>query len=310
VWGDGTASSSDGQRFGIQASSLLGGFYPRYFGYYDRAVTVYTHTSDQYSVFGTRPISCAPREAPWVIDGLLENDTVLRPREHYTDTGGYTEHVFGLCHLLGYSFMPRLRDLKDQQIYKVNPEGSYGPVDSLFRAGINRELIREQWDSLVRVAASLRNRSAPAHVVLKRLSNRASSDRLAKALTMLGRAVKTNHILRYLHDSELRYRVQLQLNRGESRHSLARWLFFADRGEFRTGDYEEIMNKATCLSLLSNAVVVWDTVHMAKVVERLRARGETVSDEDLAHIAPLAHRHVIPNGTYNFERVMNRRDER
>ncbi len=302
VWGDGTASSSDGQRFGIQASSLLGSFYPRYFGYYDRAVTIYTHTSDEYSVFGTRPISCAPREAPWVLDGLLENDTVLRPREHYTDTGGYTEHVFGLCDLLGYSFMPRLRDLKDQQIYRVKRDGGYGHLDSLFRGGIDTALIREQWDSLVRVAASLRNRTAPAHVVLKRLSNRASTDRLAKALTMLGRVLKTNYILRYLHEADLRYRVQLQLNRGESRHYLAKRLFFADRGEFRTGDYEEIMNKATCLSLLSNAVVVWNTVRMAKIVEQLREAGEEVFDEDLRHIAPLAHRHVIPNGTYHFGR--------
>jgi len=85
LWGAGTMSSSDGQRFGIQASSLLASFYPRYFGY-ERAVTLYTHTSDQYSVFGTRAISCSAREALYVLDGLLENDNILRPREHSTDT--------------------------------------------------------------------------------------------------------------------------------------------------------------------------------------------------------------------------------
>lgn len=111
VWGEGLISSSDGQRFGIQQSSLLASFYPRYFGYYERAVSVYTHTSDQYSVFGTRVISCSPREALYVLDGLLENNTVLRLREHYTDTHGFTENVFGAPFLLGYSFMPRLRDL-------------------------------------------------------------------------------------------------------------------------------------------------------------------------------------------------------
>jgi len=100
VWGDGTRSSSDGQWFGVQAGSLLGALYPRYFGYYDRAVTVYTHTSDQFSVFGTRAISCSAREAVYVLDGLLENDTILRPREHSTDTHGFTEHLFGLCYLL------------------------------------------------------------------------------------------------------------------------------------------------------------------------------------------------------------------
>jgi TnpA family transposase len=101
VWGDGTSSSSDGQRFGIQAGSLLGALYPRYFGYYDRAVTVSTHTSDQYSVFGPRAICCSAREAVYVLDGLLENDTILGPREHSTDTHGSTEHLFGLCNLLG-----------------------------------------------------------------------------------------------------------------------------------------------------------------------------------------------------------------
>jgi TnpA family transposase len=113
LWGAGSISSSDGQRFGIQASSLLASFYPRYFGIYERAVTLYTHTSDQYSVFSTRAISCTAREALYVLDGLLENDTILRPREHSTDTHGFTEQLFGLCYLLGYSFMPRLRDLAD-----------------------------------------------------------------------------------------------------------------------------------------------------------------------------------------------------
>ncbi len=80
VWGDGTVSSSDGQRFGLQASSLLGSLYPRYFGYYDKALTVYTHTSDQHSVFHTQVISCSVREAIYVLDGLLNNDTILRPK--------------------------------------------------------------------------------------------------------------------------------------------------------------------------------------------------------------------------------------
>jgi len=167
-------------------------------------------------------------------------------------------------------------------------------------------LIREQWDQLVRIAASLRQRAAPAHVVVQRLAASSPSDRVAKALTALGRVVKTISILRYLHEEDLRRRVQLQLNRGESRHDLARWLFFANQGEFRTGDYEEIMNKASCLSLLSNAVLVWNTVRMGEIVAQLRAGGELVADEDLARISPLAYAHVIPNGTYVFDRSQRR----
>jgi hypothetical protein len=92
--------------------------------------------------------------------------------------------------------------------------------------------------------------------------------------------------------------MQLQLNRGERRHQLARRLFFANQGAFQIGDYEEIMNKATCLSLLSNAVVVWNTVQMTRIIDQLRAGGESITDEELARISPFAFAHVIPNGTY------------
>ena len=84
--------------------------------------------------------------------------------------------------------------------------------------------------------------------------------------------MKTIYILKYFNEEDLRNRVQLQLNRGEHRHSLAGWIFFADQVEFCTGDYQEIMNKASCLSLVSNAILVWNTLQIARIVETLRVR--------------------------------------
>jgi hypothetical protein len=52
------------------------------------------------------------------------------------------------------------------------------------------------------------------------------------------------------------------------------------------------------ISLLSNAVLVWNTVHITRIVDQLRAAGHQVKDEDLARVSPLAHAHVIPNGSY------------
>jgi TnpA family transposase len=297
-YGKGEMSSSDGQRFGVQESSLLASFYPRYFGYYDRAITLYTHISDQYSVFSTQAISCGPREALHVLDGLLDNQTVLCPHEHTTDTHGFTEQLFGLCYLLGFSFMPRLKDLPDQRLYKFDNSIDMGEFEPIFESPIDLALINEQWDQLVRVAASLKNKVAPAHVVLHRLVNASPSDRVAKALTALGRLVKTVYLLGYIADPALRRKVHKQLNRGESRHDLAKWLFFANRGVFRTGDYEEIMNKASCLSLLSNAVLVWNTIEIDKMVKSLRVSGQIIDDGDLALMSPLLRYHVAPNGTY------------
>jgi TnpA family transposase len=302
VWGDGTVSSSDGQRFGLQASSLLGALYPRYFGYYDQALTVYTHIADQHSVFHTQVIACSVREAIHVLDGLLANDTILRPKEHFVDQHGYTDQLFSLCHLLGYSLMPRL-NVSKQKLYKLDRATSYGHLDVVFTGTVDMALICQQWDQLVRIAASLRNRTAPAHIVLTRLASSAPSDRLAKALTALGQALRTLYLLRYLHEEPLRARMKLQINRGEGRHQLARRLFFANQGAFQTGGYEEIMNKATCLSLLSNAVLVWNTVHMMHIIQQLRTSGETMTEEELARISPLAFSHVIPNGMHFTRRT-------
>lgn len=296
--GSGELSSSDSQRFGIIASSLIASVYPRYFGYYEKSVGVYTHISDQLSVYGTNIISCAPRESLYVLDGVLENDTLLGIKEHTTDTGGYTEHIFALCYLLGYEFMPRIKDLKDQQLYKVYRDCDYGVINPLLNKNSDIEIIIEQWDQMVKVAASLKKRLAPANEIVRRLINDSPSDRLTKAFTNLGRIIKTEYILRYLTTPDLRRKIQRQLNKGEQRHSLARRVFFANQGEFQTGDYEEIMNKASCLSLVSNAILHWNTTHISKIVEQLRAQRQKVVDDDLSHISLLLHKHFIPMGSY------------
>lgn len=298
VQGAGNISSSDAQRFGIRASSLLASYYPRYYGYYQKAIGIYTHVSDQYSVFSTKVISCSPREALYVLDGLLENNTILHPYKHTTDTHGYTEIIFALCYLLGYEFMPRIRDLKDQQLYRVDKNFDYGLFTPLLNKSADLYIVEEQWDAMIHVALSLKQRTVPAHLVVQRLLNSFPADRLSKAFTNLGRIIKTRYILRYLTEPQLRRTVQRQLNKGEYRHKLPRWIFFADQGEFTTGDYEEIMNKASCLSLVSNAILYWNTIKINDIVENLRQQGEAIEDETLSHISLLPFRHVLPNGTY------------
>lgn len=298
IHGAGDISSSDAQRFGMRASSLLASYYPRYYGYYRKAIGIYTHVSDQYAVYSTKIISCSPREALYVLDGLLENDTILQITKHTTDTHGYTEIIFALCHLLGYYFMPRIRDIKDQQLYRCDKDFDYGEFTPLLNKSVDLHIIEEQWDAMIRVALSLKQRTVPAHIIVQRLTSSFPADRLSKAFTNLGRIIKTQYILRYLTDPELRRAVQLQLNKGEYRHRLPRRIFFADQGEFTTADYEAIMNKASCLSLASNAILYWNTIKIQGIVESLRQQGEDIDDEALPHISLLPFKHVIPNGTY------------
>lgn len=300
IYGSGIRSGSDGQRYGVQKSSNLAAYYPRYFGYYEKAITLYTHVSDQHSVFSTQVISCSSREATYVIDGLLRNRTDISPEFHTTDTHGFTEHVFALCFLLGFSFQPLLKDLASQQLCKIEAK-NYGEMNQLFSGVADIDLIEEQWDQIMRVIASIKNGIAPAHVIINRLISRVRSDRLAQAITSLGRIIKTIYILRFFSDKPLRYEVHGQTNLEESRHALAKHTFFADQGVFKTSDYEEIMNRASCLSLISNAVLLWNTIKIRETIGDLKEQGYEVNYAHLKRISPLLRRHFISHGTYNFK---------
>lgn len=303
IYGTGQRSGSDGKRYGIRTNSLLAAFYPRYYGYYDKAISIYTHISDIFSVFSTLVISCGVREALYVLTGLLNHDSQLTPEYHCTDTHGFTHHIFALCYLLGFSFQPRLKDLGSQQLFKLDKNFHYGEIDSLFAGAADVELVGEQWDNFVRIAASLKNRGNPAQLIVDKLARRTDTDRTAKALVELGKIIKTIFILNYISESKFRHTIQLQLNRGEHRHNLAQHIFFADQGIFKTSDYTEIMNKASCLSFVSNAILYWNTVHISKIVDQLKSEGYPVNNEDLARISLLMFKHIVVTGIYRFSEV-------
>ena len=122
---------------------------------------------------------------------------------------------------------------------------------------------------------------------------------LAKALLHPGQLVRTVYLLRYFNDPVICQQVRTQLSRGEVRQDLAQRLFFADQGMLHAGDYYQMMSQASCLSLLSNAVLVYNTL-IGQVLERARAQGQEFSQEAVARVSPLARRRVTVNSTYDF----------
>ncbi|EGO9014440.1 Tn3 family transposase, partial [Enterococcus faecalis] len=140
-WGDGTTSSSDGMRVQVGVSSLHAEANPHYGT--GKGATIYRFTSDQFSSFYTKVINTNARDAVHVIDGLLHHETELNIEEHYTDTAGYTDQVFGLSHLLGFRFAPRLRDLADAKLYTIQKPNDFPKLENLLRGRINTKVIQE-----------------------------------------------------------------------------------------------------------------------------------------------------------------------
>src|ERR1700681_5074623 len=116
-----------------------------------RLVVLCQFLADNYAPFYSLPIECTDRDAAFVLDGLLYNESELEIEEHYTDTHGYTEINFAAFAMLGLRFCPRIRGVQHQRIYRIDPNRDYGSLASLIRRAdqtIATEQIAEHSDLL------------------------------------------------------------------------------------------------------------------------------------------------------------------
>jgi TnpA family transposase len=259
-WGEGMTSSSDGQRFrsgGI--ARRTGNINPKYGS--EPGVLFYTHISDQYAPFHTKVINVGVRDATYVLDGLLYHESDLRIEEHYTDTAGFTDHVFALMHLLGFRFAPRIRDLADKRLF-IPVRKSYPAIDSLIGETINVKHIRNHWDEILRFAASIKQGTVTASFMLRKLGSYPRQNGLAVALRELGRIECSLFTLDWLQNIELHRRVNAGLNKGEARKALARAVFFNRLGEMRDRNFENQRYRASGLNLVTAAIIFWNTVYL------------------------------------------------
>jgi TnpA family transposase len=299
LWGGGTLSSSDGQRFPVAVRSQTATAIPRYYGF-GTGLTFYTWTSDQSSQYGSKPIPSTVRDSTYVLDGVLDNETELPIAEHTTDTAGYTDLVFGFFDLLGLQFSPRLRDLADQTLYRIDKSIRYQHFGPLVRGAIKPRLFLAHWDDLLRAAGSLKLGWVTASLFIAKLQSSRRKNVLTRALQEYGRLNKTIFILRYLLTEQVQRRIGTQINKGEALHALRGFLFLANEAKIRRRHYEEQLNQASCLNLVTNAVVLWNTVYMSAVLDQLKAQGYPVDDADVAHLWPARYANINPYGKYRF----------
>ena len=114
------------------------------------------------------------------------HQTDLRIREHYTDTAGATDHVFGLCCLLGFLFAPRIKDLKDRKLYTIEKPGTYPLLEPLIGGVLDPAAIIDQWPELLRLKASIEAGAVLPSVILRKLAAAGPGNALSRALRRSG----------------------------------------------------------------------------------------------------------------------------
>ena len=299
-WGDGTTSSSDAQRFPMGGRREATGQVNAKYGH-EPSIMFYTHVSDQYDPFHTKAITATAHQAPYVLDGLLYHETDLQLQEHYTDTGGVTDHLFALCPPLGFRFAPRIRDLADRRLYTIEAPTSYPGLEPLIGGMIQLKRLEDHWDDILRVLTSIRLGTVTASLLMRKLAAYPRQNALALALRDMGRIERTLYVLEWLQSPELRRRVTVGLNKGEAKNALARAIFFNRRGVVQDRAFEDQQSRASGLNLVLAAIILWNTLALEQAVEKLQAQGVSVPDEYLQHLAPLGWEKIILTGKYFWD---------
>ena len=300
-WGDGTTSSSDGQRFSLPRKVL----YKSYsHAFNDFALEFYNFVADNFAPYFSLPHECSDRDAPFVLDGLLYNESDLDIQEHYTDTHGFTDTNFAAFGMYGKRFSPRIKGLHKQAIFCIDTEKDYGPVAVLLKKkdrALNTGWIADQWDRMGHFYASLESGHATASTALRRLNGFTGKNHFYRANRELGRVFRTEHTLGFMSNPDIRRRTRRGLLKGEQVHSLARDIRYGHRGKLSNRDWLSQKHACSCLTLVIACIIYWQAKEIHRVIQTHVAPGH-INLDLLSNISPVSWGNIILYGDYILNR--------
>jgi TnpA family transposase len=300
AWGGGMVAAVDGMRFVVPVPATFARPNRKYFGS-KRGMTWLNAINDRGMGRGAKVVSGTIRDSLHMVDVIFGLDGGELPEIVVTDTGSYSDLVFGLLALLGISYRPALADLPDQKGWRINKGADYGQLNTFARGRVDLTKIRRNWEDILRVTASIYTGAVRAYDVVAMLQRDGHPTALGEAIASYGRIFKTLHILSYI-DTDESYRRDIKdiRNLQENRHSLARKICHGKKGELYHHYERGLENQLGALGLVLNCVTLWTTRYLDAAVTNLQAQGYPIKDEDIARLSPFVHSHLGVHGIYAF----------
>jgi len=300
IWGEGTtACASDAKQFGAWDQNLLTEWHMRYGG---RGVMIYWHVEKHATCIYSQLKTCSSSEVAFMLEGLLRHGTEMEVEKNYVDSGGQSEVGFAFCHLLGFHLLPRLKGIHRQKLYRPlagHPE-AYPHLQTILERPIRWDLIRQQYDQMIKYATALRLGTADADTILKRFTRSQFQHPTYRAITELGKAIKTVFLCQYLHEDALRREINDGLQVVENWNSANDFIFFGKGGEIATNRFEDQELAMLSLHLLQISLVYINTLMIQQVLAD-QAWLDRMTPDDWRALTPLIYAHINPYGTFELD---------
>jgi TnpA family transposase len=237
-----------------------------------------------------------------MIQGLLRHNTEMTVEKNYVDSHGQSEIAFAFCSLLGFQLLPRLKGLHRQKLARPESGKSekYPNLQPVLAKPIDWDLIRQQYDEMVKYATALRLGTTDAETILRRFTRNNIQHPTYKALAELGRARKTIFLCRYLRSEALRREIQQGLSVMENWNSANSFILYGKGSEFASNSREDQERTMLCLHLLQNSMAYINTLMLQQVLAEPAWRNR-LQAEDLRALTPLFYLHVHPYGWFDLD---------
>jgi TnpA family transposase len=204
--------------------------------------------------------------------------------------------------LLGFDLLPRLKAIASQKLYRpiTGRPDDYAHLQSILTRPINWELIRQQYDEMVKFATALRLGTAEPEAILRRFTRNNLKHPTYQALSELGKAVKTVFLCRYLASEGLRQEINEGLNVIENWNSANGFIFYGKGGEVATNRLEDQELSVLSLHLLQACLVYINTLMIQEVLAAPEWL-QRMTPEDFRALTPLLYTHVNPYGLFELD---------
>jgi TnpA family transposase len=233
---------------------------------------------------------------------MVENESDVRPDTIHADTQGQSAAIFGLAHLLGIQLQPRIRNWKGLHFFRSRADLRYEHINLLFSKTIDWDLIETMLPEMLRVAVSIGAGKLKPSAVLRRLATYSRKNKLYFAFRELGYAVRTNFLLEYLSDVELRRLIQAATNKSERFNQFVQWVAFGGGALAAEGVRDEQRKFIKYNHLVANLLIFHNVVTMTKALEKLAADGYTWDEDLVSSFTPYQTEHLNRFGRYSLKR--------
>ncbi len=201
--------------------------------------------------------------------------------------------------------MPRLKGIHAQKLYlpfagAINGAERYPGLAPVLTRPINWELIRQQYDQMIKYATALRLGTADTESILRRFARSSVQHPTYAALAELGKAVKTIFLCSYLSDERVRREVHVGLEVIENWNSAINFIFYGRGSELATNRIDDQEVSALAMHLLQNALIFINTRMIQHVLVE-KGWLERMEPEDLRALTPLIYNHVNPYGIFRLD---------